>query len=349
MITKLTKKNIEAMEFYKNKWLDIGLRPKKFTLEEATPIVNGVYDLIGKKHPELILIMDNPRDAWIATCMMATDLSRIESQVESRVRSQMMSLVWSRVESQVRSQVGSQIRSQIRPQVTSQVWSQVGSQVMSQVMSQVESQIELQVGSFTCPYVDGSMMVSYFSSYDYVFNELKIHNTIPDLWEKYLATHKINLCYPLDNVCILSQHFDYVKMKNKRLHSDGSPAIHYNGFDVYALNGVSVPEWLVMQKWNEIDCKKILAEQNAEVRREIVRKVGIERVCSELDAKCIDRVGDYELLILDLGDNRKRPYLKMLNPSIGTYHIEGVHPDCLTVEAALNFRNGTVEKPLILT
>jgi len=192
-------------------------------------------------------------------------------------------------------------------------------------------------------------MVSYFSSYDYVFNELKIHNTIPDLWEKYLATHKINLCYPLDNVCILSQHFDYVKMKNERLHSDGSPAIHYNGFDVYALNGVSVPEWLVMQKWNEIDCKKILAEQNAEVRREIVRKVGIERVCSELDAKCIDKIGDYELLILNLGDDRKRPYLKMLNPSVGTYHIEGVHPDCQTVEAALNFRNGTVEKPLILT
>jgi hypothetical protein len=192
-------------------------------------------------------------------------------------------------------------------------------------------------------------MSSYFSFYDFCFNALGIYCPVPELWDKYIATSKLNFCYPLDDFCVLSQHFDYCKMKNERLHCEDGPSIHYEGFDIYSLNGVNVPEWLVKTQWNEIDCKLLLKEQNAEIRREIVRKAGIEKVCTDLSAKCIDKVGDYELLLLNLQDGRERPYLKMLNPSIGTYHIEGVHPDCKTVEAALNFRNGTIEKPLILT
>ena len=44
-----------------------------------------------------------------------------------------------------------------------------------------------------------------------------------------------------------------------------------------------------------------------------------------------------------------RPYLKMTNPSIGVFHVEGVHPDCTTVDQALEFRNGTKVKPTVLT
>lgn len=60
---------------------------------------------------------------------------------------------------------------------------------------------------------------------------------------------------------------------------------------------------------------------------------------AELNAKVLDKTDDnmYELLVLDTGD-RKRPYLKMRNPSIGTYHIEGVGRECKTVAEALAFR-----------
>ncbi|WP_213083536.1 hypothetical protein, partial [Escherichia coli] len=29
-----------------------------------------------------------------------------------------------------------------------------------------------------------------------------------------------------------------------------------------------------------------------------------------------------------------------LNPSVGVWHVEGVHPRCATVQGALNWRNG---------
>jgi hypothetical protein len=83
---------------------------------------------------------------------------------------------------------------------------------------------------------------------------------------------------------------------------------------------------------------QIAQERNAQVRQVMVERVGIERVCQMFKAKSINTQGDYALLLLDLGDGRKRPYLKMKNPSVGCFHIEGVHPTCTTVQQAINWR-----------
>jgi hypothetical protein len=136
------------------------------------------------------------------------------------------------------------------------------------------------------------------------------------------------------------------------LHSETGPAIAWrDGYAEFFLHGVAVPEALVMTAGEDLDPREwVLKQANVEVRREAVRKIGIERVCERLGAKVIDRQGDmYELLDLDLGDQRYRPYLKMRNPSIGVFHIEGVHPSCRTVEAALKWRNGTANAPSVLT
>jgi len=158
------------------------------------------------------------------------------------------------------------------------------------------------------------------------------------------------------------------------LHCENGPAIAWrDGYEEYFLNGVAVSKDLVMTPPEKIDAHTIIKEQNAEVRREIVRKVGIDIVCQKLNSKVLDRKmvsydqqhaasqpevagitgtgvdSEYELITLDLGDGRERPYLKMLNPSIGVWHVEGVHPDCKTVDAAIAWRNQTEELPNTLT
>jgi hypothetical protein len=134
------------------------------------------------------------------------------------------------------------------------------------------------------------------------------------------------------------------------LHNETGPSVLYaDGFSVYSLNGVRVHKEIVETPAEQIDPQIVMKETNAEIRREIVRKIGVERLCQKLGADVLDKQGHYELLNLSLGENRKRPYLKMLNPSIGTWHVEGVHPDCKSVEEALNWRNGTKEEPVVLT
>jgi hypothetical protein len=134
------------------------------------------------------------------------------------------------------------------------------------------------------------------------------------------------------------------------VHCDSGPAVQYrDGYKVWALHGACVPQWLVELPGEDIDPRWFRGLTNAAVCREFVRKVGIERICYKLKAVGIDRHGDYELLLLDLGDRRRRPYLKMLNPSVGTWHMEGVPPHCRTVSEALAWRNGTDVPPEQLT
>ena len=100
-----------------------------------------------------------------------------------------------------------------------------------------------------------------------------------------------------------------------------------------------LPKWLAKKGMKNVESKDILRTRNAEIRREIISILGIERICYDLKAKIIDRQGNYELILLDLRDSRTRPFLKMNNPSVPEiWHVEGVHPCIKTVQDALNYR-----------
>jgi hypothetical protein len=197
--------------------------------------------------------------------------------------------------------------------------------------------------------LDGNFFSSWFSFYDFFNSEVEMKFENEERFEIFKQTTKLSFIYPLfdKKVCVLCQKPTKICFnKNNQLHNESGPAIEYAGIIplfLYSLNGVSVTKEIVEPPWNKLNSKLILTEKNAEVRKEIVRKIGSEKLCSDLKAKVIDKKDEYELLLLDLKDGRNRPYLKMKNPSIGVYHIEGVHPDCKTVEDALNFRSGLKE------
>ena len=158
---------------------------------------------------------------------------------------------------------------------------------------------------------------------------------------------------PHEHICWITERTSRVcRDEQGQVHRDAGPAVAYrDGWSIFALHGVRVPRALVMTPAERCDAREwVINQPNAEIRREAVRKIGIERICMELGATRIDRRGDeYELLLLDLGDGRRRPYLKMRNPSIGVWHVEGVAPEITTVEGALRWRNGTDRTPEVLT
>jgi hypothetical protein len=146
-----------------------------------------------------------------------------------------------------------------------------------------------------------------------------------------------------------------------RLHCDGGPAFRYEwGEEGWALHGVEMPKELVLTPDVEVDVRKWYDRlQNEEQRAALVNKVGLDLFAQRVGYDVLDREGDYELIVLAAPGHararnfaRERPFLthlKMLNPSTGTYHIEGVPPDTTTVEEALAFRNGRGDRPVRLT
>ena len=92
------------------------------------------------------------------------------------------------------------------------------------------------------------------------------------------------------------------------------------------------------EKLNPVE---ILKEENVDIRRELIRKMGIEMMLAHLPHKSLDKQGDYELLKIDFpGLAQDTWFLKMRNPSIDVFHLEGVERTCNTVEQAINWRAG---------
>jgi hypothetical protein len=174
-----------------------------------------------------------------------------------------------------------------------------------------------------------------------------------DLWRD--IAQSAGWWWPYKNFCVIAERPILVRMQEwsanrHRLHCENGPALAFSdGWKVYALNGVRVPPKIVKTPATKLEVNLLLREPNAEIRREIVRKIGIERIMTGLKAEILDERNGYQLLILDLQDGTKRPYLKMLNPSEAIWHIEGVHPDCRTVLEALEWRNNDNLETEILT
>jgi len=133
-----------------------------------------------------------------------------------------------------------------------------------------------------------------------------------------------------------------------QLHNEHGPAIEYeDDLKIYALNGIVVPSWLVLKRAADLDPATLTALMNVEVRREFVRKVGIERIVQTLAP-----TGPIDTATFHTEDGRPHfyelyrfrvhedfwTYLKMRNPSVDLFHVEGVPNNCQTVREALEFR-----------
>jgi hypothetical protein len=151
-----------------------------------------------------------------------------------------------------------------------------------------------------------------------------------------------------------------------RPHKDGGLAVSYgDGWGLHCLNGVRVPAELALTPADQLDPVMIATEKNVEVRREIVKKIGLQNIVRKFGGKKIHRwecesyqepyrehvigLGQvevayppaklyYELLEFQLGPEVRARALKMNNPSVDEIHVEFVPEDIDTVQKALAWR-----------
>ena len=193
---------------------------------------------------------------------------------------------------------------------------------------------------FIWPYFDCQFWASWLSFYEFMRVELGIVYTNMKEYDVFKRCQPYGMAFPLDEVFIVCQPFKLVNKNKSGLHCENGPALSYGHNEIYALNGVVMNKKWVMTHHSKIDVQEILKETNVEVRRELIRKVGIERVMHDLPCTLLDSKDTYELYSIELSPEIKNAkYLKMINPSIKCFHIEGVGPEVNTVEEALNWRN----------
>ena len=163
-----------------------------------------------------------------------------------------------------------------------------------------------------------------------------------DCWDKYDAWERAakygGFRVLHEKFCLVSEFPEVLKVDtNRRPHCETGPSHRWkDGFEIYHLNGILVPKWLVMTDAGKIDPKLALTEKNVDVQREIIRKVGAERMLKACNAKTLDAFvdrhtkggNDYRLMEMSIGDNIRRKYLYFEHASFpGVWYAQPVHPD----------------------
>lgn len=386
-IKELTKGQTDSLAEYAKKGIEWALCCDPIDEMEARDYGKRIIKWLGRDYRATI-ILDSPLAAYYAILMLASLDSKSMSAISCGMRegdaqtfSPAAPKVWEQVVGQVieymdkenKLQVGKWnyacVRDWTVDQIRDMIWLQgmkpievqifnlaarVRDQVDERILYAVAEQIGLikdqikRQADIIGTFLRGQWLSGYIAWYRYYNDVLKLD--LPSIWQ-IEDQIRFGWVYSLSNFIIVSKRPESINTNSSGLHCDSGPALRYaDGFSIYALNGVSVPKWLAVKVGHEIDPCEFTTIENAEIRREFVRKVGIDRIARACGAVPLDKSGDYELLSIDLGgETGKWPYLKMLNPSIGVRHLEAVGKEITTVEQALRWRNQSDRVPEQLT
>lgn len=139
----------------------------------------------------------------------------------------------------------------------------------------------------------------------------------------------------------------------------------YGNKEKYFLRRFEVPKWLYVTPAEELNPQDYLLLENADVKAEFVRKIGINRLIelgtvidsyknypdNEMWAKSEYKIIDMHKILpaRQMVDNwgfprgkaktfTYAPFLYMKNQTTGVYHLEGIHPRCRTLYDAFKMR-----------
>lgn len=132
----------------------------------------------------------------------------------------------------------------------------------------------------------GAHDASWLGFYDYWHSVVGIDcSDAEGLWE---LAQCACWCWVYEDLAIVTDfpeeiHFD----EQNRLHREDGPALTYSdGFGVWAIHGVRVPEKVVMAP-ETLTMQEINAERNAEVMRVMIERVGAGKYMEEMGAKAV--------------------------------------------------------------
>ena len=339
VINQLTKEQKSKIAEYRDKWLAIGLSTSPTDRKKAEQIIDEVYLAGGLATPKFKIWVQSPYRGALAAAMLPQIFKwgaqvrnqvrnqvydqvgdQVRAQVGAQVRAQVGEQVYDQVYDQVCAQVYNQVRAQVYNQVRAQVYNQVRAQVYNQVRNQVRNQVYDQVGDQVraqvraqvgeqvnnCGY--GLHDASWLGFYDFFAEVLELK-----CCSKLIPLINISkFCgwwWPFENAVIFTEKpIELHRDARNRLHNlDGYAVSYSDGWGVYAIHGVRVPEKYILTPAEKIDPKEVLAEPNAEVRTAVIKKCGFQHFLKHLKSKKISMSenGKAELLEFDLGNSMR--------------------------------------------
>jgi len=277
----------------------------------------------------------------------------VGQEVEQKVEQEIGQEVWQEVGreviqeviqeiwQEVGREVGQEVGQKVEQEIGQEVWQEVGQEVGQKVWQKVQ-----EVGKIVLPYLYGSFDI-WVSLYDFFYGEvLKRKNKKLEI---LINIAKVGFVWAFKDFCVVSQKPSVILKNMNGLHADGKPALEYAGLlgsKLYFLNGVKVSKHIVETPAEQLDPKLALDEKNADVQREIIRKIGYERILKSCNAKTIEEWRcpktdlTYKVQAMKM-QNIDRRYLCYEHASMpGIYYAKCMPPEAKTIIQMRAFQTG---------
>ena len=188
----------------------------------------------------------------------------------------------------------------------------------------------------------GNMWAGMCSYYEAVRDVLKL--TGLDIWDKYQAwedsAYHGGYRYMHEKFCLVCEFPEeiHINDKNEAHNTEGASHRWSDGFEIYTMNGVVVPEWLAKTPATNLNMKQYDSIKNADVKAQFILKCGADRFVDR--ANIVDTYDKYkypwwkesEYKLIDMSplidELGYAPYLYMKNQTKEIYHVEPVGVGC---------------------
>ena len=252
-INKLTAAQQALLPIYRDKWLAVGLSCEPMDFEKAKAAAIKCYENAGLTPPNRFIRAGGPVSGAIIASILAKGAG-------NSVRNSVRNSVWESVGKSVRESVGKSARGSARDSVWDMVY--------------------------------GAHDAHWLGFYDYMQSVLGL-SACEKLGGLADLARVCGWWSPYRNVVILQDRHNILRRDDQgRIHCPDAPAIAYpDGYKIYAIHGVQVPQWIIEQP-QYITPAKIEAETNSEIRRVMIEIMGIKNYVAQSVFTVIDEADE---------------------------------------------------------
>ena len=224
---------------------------------------------------------------------------------------------------------------------TNSVNQSVGASVKASVRASVGDSVRESMWDIRMNSIYGQYDGPWLASFDYYRTVCGLTKETEPLIGLLELAQSVGWALPYKNICWVSERHSVVQRDTQgRLHCPDGPAMLYpDGWSIYAWHGVLVSREVIH---GEYVAQEILGQSNAEVKRVMIERMGLESFFRQLQPEVvhedIDGYGNpRRLLQIDLPEARNGVLRAVMVqcPSTGREYILGVPSSVQTCQAAV--------------
>lgn len=288
MIEALTQEQIDKFPFYVDKWVKIGLSTEDVNKQDAENAINKCYELGGISKPKKIIWVQSPIAIY---CLL--EILKGSDEGDNKL-----------------------LRDSILTSLESKDSISVNIETKGAAWDSVKLSLKSNINDYLWNSIYGQHSAGWLSFYDFFKNEFPEELDLSKIEGLIELAKTCGWIYTTKDICIASNKPNLLNRDDRgRLHSLSGAALSYrDGWSIYSVNGVRVPEYIILNP-ELITVDKIKEQNNTEIRRIMINIYGDSKYLNDSGAVMIHKDEFGELYKAEVSDDESIVMVKVINSS----------------------------------